>query len=92
MCVKSAIDYMEEVFDLYEEEKDAEKKITIENDAICIHVKPIYDYYIYLSDCTTVTGALNWIEHIRHKTWMTDVMLSRVIRLMVEHNGGQFDE
>ena len=46
MCVKSAIDYMEEVFDLYEEEKDAEKKITIENDAICINVKPMYDYYI----------------------------------------------
>lgn len=86
MCLKPASEYMDEVFDLYEEEAEAEKRITMDDNAICIHVKPLYDYYIYLSDCETVTGALRWVEHIRQKTWMTDVMLSRAIELMIQHN------
>ena len=67
-------------------------RVFIRDGDIVIRKENSFDYETPLSDCTTVTGALNWIEHIRHKTWMTDAMLSRVIRLMVEHNGGQFDD
>ncbi len=77
---------IEGVLPLKKDAQEAEKRITMDDNAICIHVKPLYDYYIYLSDCETVTGALRWVEHIRQKTWMTDVMLSRVIELMIQHN------
>ena len=77
---------VEGVLSLKKDAQEDEKRITMDDNAICIHVKPLYDYYIYLSDCETVTGALRWVEHIRQKTWMTDVMLSRVIELMIQHN------
>lgn len=77
---------IEGVLSLKKDAQEDEKRITMDDNAICIHVKPLYDYYIYLSDCETVTGALRWVEHIRQKTWMTDVMLSRVIELMIQHN------
>lgn len=77
---------IEGVLSLKKDAQEDEKRITMDDNAICIHVNPLYDYYIYLSDCETVTGALRWVEHIRQKTWMTDVMLSRVIELMIQHN------
>ena len=77
---------IEGVLSLKKDAQEDEKRITMDDNAICIHVKPLYDYCIYLSDCETVTGALRWVEHIRQKTWMTDVMLSRVIELMIQHN------
>ena len=77
---------IEGVLSLKKDAQEDEKRITMDDNAICIHVKPLYDYYIYLSDCETVTGALRWVEHIRQKTWMTGVMLSRVIELMIQHN------
>lgn len=77
---------IEGVLSLKKDAQEAQKRITMDDNAICIHVKPLYDYYIYLSDCETVTGALRWVEHARQKTWMTDVMLSRVIGLMIQHN------
>jgi len=82
----------DDIFSYYEEQEDAEMRVFIRDGDIVIREENSFDYEIPLTDCTTVTGALNWIEHIRHKTWMTDAMLSRVIRLMVEHNGGQFDD
>lgn len=77
---------IEGVLSLKKDAQEAEKRITMDDNAICIHVKPLYDYYIYLSDCETVAGALRWVEHIRQKTWMTDVMPARVIELMIQHN------
>ena len=82
----------DDIFSYYEEQEDAEMRVFIRDVDIVIREENSFDYEIPMSDCTTIPGALNWIEHIRHKTWMTDAMLSRVIRLMVEHNGGQFDD
>lgn len=82
----------DDIFSYYEEQEDAEMRVFIRDGDIVIREENSFDYEIPLSDCTTVAGALNWVEHIRQKTWMTDAMLSRVIRLIVEHNGGQFDD
>lgn len=86
MSLKPASEYTGDVFDLYEEGTEAEMRVSIKGESIVIKEENAFDYEIPLSDCETVTGALRWVEHVRQKTWMTDVMLSRVIGLMIQHN------
>ena len=84
-----ASDLTDEVFDHFERETEAEKSITIQGDAIVIDLPDSFTYDIPLRECETIHGVLQWIEHMREKTWMTDEMLSRLIALMDEHNGGR---
>ena len=84
-----ASDLMDEVFDYFERESEAEKVITIQGDAIVIALPNSFTYDIPLHECETIHGVLQWIEHMREKSWMTDEMLSRMIVLMDEHNGGR---
>ena len=84
-----ASDLTGEVFDHFERESEAEKVITIQGDAIVIALPNSFTYDIPLHECETIHGVLQWIEHMREKSWMTDEMLSRMIVLMDEHNGGR---
>ena len=82
-------DLTDEVFDHFERETEAEKAITIQGDAIVIAVHGSFTYDIPLHECETIHGVLQWIEHMREKSRMTDEMLSRMIAFMDEHNGGR---
>lgn len=84
-----ASDLTDEVFDHFERESEAEKTITIQGDAIVIAVHGSFTYDIPLRECETIHGVLQWIEHMREKTWMTDEMLSRLIALIDQHNEGR---
>lgn len=82
-------DLTDEVFDHFERETEAEKVITIQGDAIVIALPDSFTYDIPLRECETIHGVLQWIEHMREKTWMTDEMLSRLIALIDQHNEGR---
>lgn len=85
----SVSELMDKVFDSCNRHREAARRMRIEDGIIKIFVNRLYEYEIPLSECETIHGALQWIEHMREKTWMTDEMLSRLIALMDEHNGGR---
>ena len=49
----------DDIFSYYEEQEDAEMRVFIREGDIVIREENSFDYEIPLSDCTTVTGALN---------------------------------
>ena len=85
----SVSDLTDKVFDSYNRHREAARRMRIEDGNIKIFVNRLYEYEIPLSECETIHGVLQWIEHMREKSWMTDEMLSRLIALMDEHNGGR---
>lgn len=68
-----------------EREADLAKMVYVEDGHIVIKVN--YEYNIALGRCDTHAKIVAWVLHLSQKTWMTQDVLIRFIRLAMQQHG-----